>query len=492
MQRLQLVQQLSTSQRQVQEQIMAPQQIQALEILLATIPELDQKINEELAENPTLELLGNGFEELSGNPVEGDNQAENSQQGEAAALAAEKDEALTTLIQLTENWRDYGAASSYGTPSASAEGEERRQFMFDSLTVEPSLHEVLSQQLRETDGLSASTIEICAQIIGSIDETGYLRTHLADLAIITGQDATEVRRALAVIQSFEPPGIGARDLRECLLLQLERQGKKKGLSYRLVDKHLEAAGRNQIPGIAKALHISNAHVYNLLEEIRSLIPHPGHLIGRTDAEFVHPEIYIEKDDKGVWIVRASREFRPRLRISPYYLKMLEDPQISKDDKSYIRGKMTNSRHLLKALDQRHSTIERIGTSLIEFQKPFFEYGIEHMRPLTMSQVADDISVHETTVSRAIANKYVQTPHGLFRLKHFFTAGFQGSGGDEVSSLSIKEKIRHLVEAEDMKKPLSDQKLVTLLTEQGFKVARRTVAKYREEQGIQASHLRRSH
>lgn len=470
---------------------MAPQQIQALEILLATVPELEQKINEELAENPTLELLHNGRESLMGNPVDGGGGGD-SRASDEAAQAAEKDEALATLIQLTEHWQDYSGGRSYGGGTYTDEDEERRQFMFDSLTVEPSLQDFLSDQLREVAGLAPEMVEICSQIIGSIDEMGYLRTHVSDLAIVTGADPSEIRRGLAIVQGFDPPGIGARDLRECLLLQLQRKGEKGSLVYRLVDQFLDEAGRNQIPKIARALHISNSHVYELLEEIRRLNPYPGSLIGGSSSDYVYPEVFIEKQEDGEWGVRPNREYRPRLRIAPYYLELLRDPNTPREAKSYIREKVTRSRQLLKAIDQRQSTIERIAEVLIVHQRDFLDNGVEHMRPLTMSQVADDIGVHETTVSRAIANKYVQTPHGLFRFKHFFSTGFRASDGDEVSSLGIKEKIKNLIDGEDGRKPLSDQKLVELLKEQGFDVARRTVAKYREELGIPASHIRRSH
>jgi RNA polymerase sigma-54 factor len=333
---------------------------------------------------------------------------------------------------------------------------------------------------------------ICERIITAIDDTGYVRTHLSDLAIALNTDLTEMKKGLAVVQSFDPPGIGARDLRECLLLQLERQGDKGSLAYQLVDKHLEAVGRNQIPQIAKDLRISPSHVYELLERIRRLNPFPGSALSDQTADYVYPEVFIEKDEEGQWIVRSNRDYLPRVRISPFYLKMLKDPNAPKEAKAYIREKLNSSKLLMRALDQRRSTIERIGEALVEFQEDFFENGVEHMRPLIMSQVADRIGVHETTVSRAISNKYVQTPHGLFKFRHFFSTGYRGEDGEQVSSLGIKQKIQALVDAEDSRKPLSDSKLATMLSEQGFQVARRTVAKYREELSIPPSHMRRSY
>lgn len=480
-----LSQQLVQSLRQ--EQIMAPQQIQALEILLATIPELEQRINQELADNPTLELVDTGIHSLVGNPVEDDAEGSREAGSEVAAAAAEHDESLATLVQIADSWRDYAPPRPY-----TAEDAERRQFMFDSLAQEPNLQEFLLQQLGETEGLDERTREVCTHIIGSIDESGYLRTHPADLASALQADLDAVRRGIAIVQSFEPPGIGARDLRECLLLQLERRGQRGSLEYQLVDRHLEDVARNRIPQVAKALRTSPSHVYALLEKIRTLTPYPGNQVAAASVDFVYPEVFIEKDGSGAWIARANRSYGPRLRIAPQYLEMLEDPAVPAADKRYLREKITSSRLLMRAIGQRQSTIERIGDALTHFQRDFLDRGVEHMRPLVMSQVADYIGVHETTVSRAIANKYVQTPHGLFPFRHFFTTGYRSQDGEQVSSLAIKQKIQGLIADEEKGRPLSDQKLMALLRDQGLDVARRTVAKYREELGIAPSHLRRSY
>jgi len=490
MQRLELTQQFIQSLRQ--EQIMAPQQIQALEILLATVPELQQKISQELAENPTLELLENATEQLVGNPVEeGGPAADPRAEEEASAMAAEKDEALATLIQLNKDWRDHASMPFAGRGMGGREEQERRQFLFDSLADEPTLQDTLLTQLRQSDDVDERSAQICEQIVGSIDDTGYLRRHISDIAITVNADLPEVERALATVQSFDPAGVGARDLRECLLLQLQRRGEKGTLAYQVVDKHLDAIGRNQIPKVARALRTSSRGLYEILQEIRRLNPFPGSAIAPTTANMVYPEVFIEKDEQGEWHVRSNRDYVPRLRISPYYQKLLEDPKTPREAKTYIREKVTSSKLLLRAIVQRQSTIERIAGSLLEFQHDFFDDGVMHMRPLVMSQVAEDIGVHETTVSRAIANKYVQTPHGLFPLKHFFSSGYEAGNGEMVSSHSIKQKIQDFVDAEDPKRPLSDKKLADLLNEEGFKVARRTVAKYREEGGIMPSHMRRN-
>ncbi len=468
---------------------MAPQQIQALEILLATVPELEQKISEELAQNPTLELVDHGTEQLAGNPIEGDESM--PAEADAAAMAVEKDEALAGLVDVTRNWMDYASPPNGGGASSPAE-EERRRYMFDSLVSEPSLQENLLTQLRETDGLDEKMQFVCEQVIGSIDDTGYLRAHPSDIAIIANAELADVRRAIDIVQDFEPAGIGARDLRECLLLQLERQGRKGSQAYEVVDKFLDDIGRNQIPKVARALHISKTHLNEILEEIKHMNPFPGSMAASANADYVYPEVFIERNGDGQWLVRPNRDYMPRLRISPYYLSLLEDPNTPREVKSYIREKIAGSKLLLRAIDQRQSTIERIGNVLLELQHDFFEKGVAHMRPLVMSQVAERIGVHETTISRAIANKYMQTPAGLFPFKFFFSSGYQNTSGEMVSSHGIKQRLQALIAGEDRQRPLSDQKLTEVLKAEGLDVARRTVAKYREELGILPSNVRRSY
>ena len=470
---------------------MAPQQIQALEILMATVPELEQKISKELEDNPTLELVEVATQALAGNPTGAPSDEGNSQN--EAAEAAANDEALATLIQLSENWRDYAPPPQALGGRVTDEDIERRQYLFDSLTTEPSLQEVLLAQLREIEGLDEDLFDLCTEVIGSIDERGYLSTHPKDIAVVKQVDLDEAEKAVMMVQSFEPAGICARDLRECLLLQLERRGDVSGPLHDLVADHLEEMGRNQVPQVARKMGLETEEVYELMRRLRQLVPYPGTLIAGNTPDYVCPEVYVEWDEaRDEWTVRPNREYTPRLQISPHYLKMLDDPSVPKDAKSYIRDKIANSKLLLHAIAQRQSTIERIAHVLVKYQRSFFAEGAESMRPLTMGQVGDEIEVHETTVSRAISGKYMQTPHGLIPFRQFFAAGYQGADGEEVSSLSIKTKLRILLDAEDSCKPLSDQKLTGLLKEQGFEVARRTVAKYREELGIPSSSLRRSY
>lgn len=472
---------------------MAPQQIQSLEILMAAIPELEQKISEELIENPTLERLDGGSEQLAGNPVEGADAGGGLSDGSGAELAS-KSETLETLLKLDDLWHDRMPAPPPARRTFSGDDAERRQYFFDSLIAEESLQDVLMEQLRQSDDLDEKTVKLCEEIIGSIDDSGYLRTHLADIATALQTDLKAVENALRIVQGFEPPGIGARDLRECLLLQLERrENGRKSLAYKVVDKHLDEVGRNRLIPAAKSLNVSMAELKDALRELRTLYPYPGTLVAPEDrSNFVAPEVFVETDDKGNWQVRSNKDHIPRLRISPYYLRLLKSADASDEVKAYIRSKIGNSKMLLRALEQRESTIVRIARSLLRRQAGFFEGGIDQMKPLTMNQVAEDIGVHETTVSRAIANKYIMTPHGLLPFKHFFSSGYEGSDGEKVSSLAVKEKLREAIGTESANRPLSDQKLAAILKDQGFDVARRTVAKYREEMGILPSNMRRKY
>ncbi len=520
------------SQAQVQRQELVPAQIQSLEILQAAMPELEQKLNEILASNPTLELVRGGNEQLAGNPTEGDTVRTDSpavvpapmavppEDGSArlgtAASFPESDGAagmtgpseeydsedytdsvmVAQLEKIAESWREYLPGESTGHAAASEDDEERRQHRFDSITMPVGLQEVLLTQLRQQIPAAATErLRIGEEIIGSIDESGYLRTHLADIAMACAADIGEVKEMLEVIQQFDPPGVGARDLRECLMLQLEREGKKNSLEYLAVSKCLEELGRNQIPQVARILRVSPAKVYEILQNIRQLRPHPGRNPEEngTPTVYVVPEVTVFKDANGNWQVEPNREHRPQLRISPYYLRLMRMEETPAEVRQYIRQKLAESKLLLRALDQRQSTIERITWSLIKHQPDFFEYGAEHLHPLTIALVAQELGLHETTIGRAVAEKFMQTPHGLFAYRRFFTTGGVAAGdGQMVSNQSVKQHIQILVRGEDSRKPLTDDKLVKLLAAEGLKLARRTVAKYREEMGIPPTHLRRSH
>ena len=481
----------STELRQTLEQQLTPQQIMSLEILMAPLLDLQARLDQEVAANPVLERGQQPNEQLAGDPLE-EMGASPEMQSEAAGKAAEQDEEMATIIELDSTWRDYAPAPPAGGHQATAADEERREFFFNSLTAPTTLEDDLLEQLRLST--APETARAAAEkIIGNIDEAGYLRAKLEELEDpVNGIGADELEAGLALVQSFEPAGVGARDLRECLLLQLQRQEREDELCYRIVADHLDELSRNRIPDIAKALDVSTAEVYQARDQIRELLPHPGGVTADDEStQYVIPEVTITKED-GEYVVTSNDQSMPRVTLTQRYLDLLENPNTPKEIKRYVREKINNGKLLLRSLDLRESTVKRIAEILVDKQRDFFEEGDEKLRPLTMQEVADMIDVHETTVSRAIANKYMQTPRGLLPMRQFFTSGYESSAGEQVSSRGIMQHIKEMIAAEERRKPLSDRVIVERLKENGFDVARRTVAKYREEMGIPSTRLRRKH
>ena len=463
---------------------MAPQQIQSLEVLLASIQELQAKISEELTENPTLEQITPGNEELSGDIL---TNTESAQKNETTAEQRANDDAgMAELVRLADSWRDNIGGS--GPSTYSPEDAEKRQYLFDSLTIEQSLQESLLEQLRFRD-VDADTAKLAELVIGSIDDSGYLRSIPADLATVSGVTLEEMQRIIRFVQSFDPPGIGACDIKECLLLQLERKGLKTSPLHTLVSKYLDDVGANKLPMVAKRMNVEIEELREMISQIKELSPHPGAHLAPGAPQFITPEVTI-LEEEGEFVAVANNEHIPRLQLSQNYIKILEDPSTSHEVKEYIRENLNKSKALMKSISQRQSTIMRIAQVILDSQYDFFRHGVEHLKPLTMQQVADKLGLHETTVSRAIANKYIQTPRGLFEFKYFFSAGYKSESGEEISNRSVMEKIKDIISKEDTTKPYSDQKLSEMLKEKGLNVARRTVAKYRESMSIPTSNLRK--
>ncbi|OGV38556.1 MAG: RNA polymerase sigma-54 factor [Lentisphaerae bacterium GWF2_45_14] len=479
---------LIQSQELRQEQILAPQQIQSLEILLTPMLQLQEKINQELSENPVLELEKPPGEELASDmEPEAGLDVESSDDGGAIENRDRSEDAIDSILKLADSWRDF-PPPQHSRNDFSDDDEEKRQHFFDSIVEETSLQEQLLEQLRfsDSDPLIGRIAEL---IIGSIDDSGYLRSHLADLATASESDIRDAEKALKLVQSFEPPGIGARDLRECLLIQLERRNSDDKLIIQLVSEHLDDIAKNRIVQVAKKMRQTPEQIYALINTLKNLNPYPGAAISHENPIFVIPEVIVEKIN-GEYVITSNDEQLPRLKISGLYLKLLDNPDTPHEAKEYIKSKLMNGKMLLKSLEQRQSTIRRIAEVVVDNQYDFLEKGIEFLKPMTMQQVADKLGMHETTISRAIANKYIKIPGGLFEFRFFFSFGYHASDGEELSSKSVKEKIREFVMKENPENPLSDSVLSQMLKEQGIPVARRTVAKYREEMGIQSSHLRK--
>jgi len=493
---------LHLSQRLTQSLVLAPQLQQSLALLQAPTLELKALVEQELQQNPVLEEASGAEQDLQAK----DDQEE-SPAPDAADLAeppADLDFDPTTeksagepvddfqaeferLVQLDQEWRDHFAQTNLPI-RASAEEEEKRQFMFDSLVAGTSLQETLLEQVRES-ALPEEQWPIAEMLVGNVDDYGYLKATLEELASSTGLSADKILEVLKVVQSFEPAGVGARDLRECLLLQLERQGEQNTLEYRIVNEFMDALGKRRIPEIARGTDTTVEQVQEALARIARLEPRPGRAFLPDNDQYVLPEVFVRKSGDD-YVVTTNNEHIPHLRISNTYKDLMAQRENSSEVRNYIREKIRAGKFLIKSLHQRQETILNIAKEIVNRQREFMAKGVAALKPLTMVQVAQVVGVHETTVSRAVSGKYMQTPQGIFEMKYFFTAGIQTANGDGMSNTSVKDMIADIFKQEDASKPLSDQEVVRMLKDKGIVIARRTVAKYRTELNILPSNLRK--
>ena len=498
-----MAQGLYLSQKMSQSMVLAPQLQQSLALLQAPILELRAQVEAELEQNPVLEESLSGEMELDDKAdKEKPEVAEQLDLAEPPAdltsdsVPAEKESSepvdefqaeFDKLAQLDQEWRDHYAQSNTSGRST-AEDEERRQFMFDSLVAGQSLQEMLLEQVRDAE-LTPEQVPLAEMIVGNIDERGYLSLSVEELAGSTGIPAERFAAVLAVVQSFQPPGVGARDLGECLKLQLERAGRQTTLEYRIVTSHMEALGRRRFPEIARGLNQDVVDIQEAVDRIGHLEPHPGRAFLPDNEQYIIPEVFVQKvgDD---WTVTLNNDQVPHLRISNHYKDLMAKHETDPATREYIRDKIRAGKFLIKSLHQRQQTIHNIATEIVKRQRDFMELGRAHLKPLTMNQVAEVVGVHETTVSRGVSGKYMETPHGVFEMKHFFTSGFTAADGQAVANTSIKDMVAEIIKGEDQFAPLSDDAIVKLLVAKGITIARRTVAKYRGELNILPSNLRR--
>ena len=653
---------LHLSQRLALQQVLAPQLQQSLALLQAPMLELQALVQQELAQNPVLEEAPApepAAQELPPlhdphDPQEppADVRYDPATEKPSAAPADDFDAEFQRLVQMDQEWRDVFAQGNLAAPH-NEEEEERRQFMFDSLVAGTSLQEHLLEQVRLSE-LDEKQQAIAELIVGNVDERGYLQSSLEEIAFSAGVPVEQVAEVLQVVQTFNPPGVAARDLRECLLLQLERAGRRDSLEYRIVDRHLETLAKHRYPELARALGVDLNAIKAAAERITHLEPRPGREFASEDQHYVVPEIFVTPNTpeafhfsaaeirdldrlvatwaplldapaappaapagapgagtpgengaviatlvtggwtfgpvdpfaRAVWdglsdptralarqyrqtpdantraallralcrdlnrlvtgpslfdraalsgrsfsaetlargreqprgisrvklnrllleeafprvfqrnteedyLVSTNNDTLPRLRISHAYKELMARPDSSEEVRTYIREKIRAGKYLIKSLHLRQQTLLNIGREIVRRQREFLDKGPTHLRPMTMAQVAGAVGVHETTVSRAVSGKYMQTPQGLFELRYFFTSGLPTAGGNgAVSNESVKQMILELVSQEDKNKPLSDEEIVRLLGARGILIARRTVAKYRSELNILPSHLRR--
>jgi RNA polymerase sigma-54 factor len=456
------------------QQVLAPQLQQSLLILQAPLLELRNLVQQEMETNPVLE-------ELAEEP-----NAE--ERGEAEAKPDENfKEEFDRLAKLDEEWRDYMAQSS-SYSGRSQEQEDKRQFFFDSIPTQETLQQHLMSQLNQQmlNGDDRKTAELT---IGNIDDNGFLQTTPEEMALNTGIPQEDFENILTLIQSFYPPGVGARDLRECLLIQLKREGKQNTLEYKIISEHMQDLGKRRFPEIARRMGISAEQVQKCANSIAQLDPRPGAIFAEAPKNYVLPDVTVEKVNNNYQVILNGEQI-PHLRISNTYKDIMAQDSNGNEVKDYIRDKIRSGKFLIKSIHQRQQTISNIAHQIVSRQREFFDKGSAFLKPMTMVQIADAVGVHETTVSRAISGKYMSTPQGVFEMKYFFTPGYQTATGESMSNTSVKEAILDLVKAEEGNSPLSDKEIVEILSKRGIPIARRTVAKYRTELNILPSNMRR--
>jgi RNA polymerase sigma-54 factor len=454
-----------------QQQTLAPQMRKSLEILQASTLELTQLVQQALETNPVLEDLTEiaSLDEEGPDPEEADS--------------------LDYMNQTDDDWRDRTILEGKSSPWTS-EDEERRQRVYDSIVAPETLQQHLQNQL-DLAMVEPEVREAAQAILGNLDDRGFLDLPAKALAMRMDIRPKAMAEALALVQAFDPAGIGASGIPESLLLQLERTTGKDTIEYKIVRDHLEDLARKRHPQIARALGTTVERIAEAAARIGRLTPNPGGEFDPTGNPYILPDVVIERDDDGNWYARLTGEHLPNLRINDFYKDMIGKSGTDAKARQFLRDQIRDGRSLIHAISLRQETILAIAHKLIEHQPLFMTKGPRHLRPLTMNDIADELSLHATTISRAVAGKYVLTPHGLMEMRAFFATGYQTSDGTEVSNAGVREAIQQLVSAENPSKPLSDEVLMKALDKQGIKVARRTVAKYREQLNILPSHLRKT-
>jgi len=472
-----------------QQLVMTPQLRQAIKILQVSRTELETLIENELEENPVLEEGQAEKGTLELDPAE---PAVDGVMGEAEPLpeAPKVEENAKDLKEIDwgEYLETYGnefQGSSYADNSPG--DDDRRPSLENVLTKSQDLLGHLEWQLR-LSSLDREEERLAALIIGNTNDDGYLGASVEELAELAEVEPAAVEAVLAKVQEFDPPGVCARDLRECLLIQLRQLGAGDSLAARIVRDHLESLESRRFERLARDLGTSIEQVIEAAKAVASLEPKPGRNFGEGEARYVTPDVFITKVG-GEYVINLNDDGMPYLRVSHYYKRML-GADSSGEAKGYIQEKMRAASWLIKSIQQRQRTIYLVTQSIVKFQRDFFERGIPGLRPLVLKDVANDIGMHESTVSRATSNKYVHTPQGTFELKFFFTSSLRAGGGEDVSSESVKQRIREMIEAEDARHPYSDQYIAALLAKENVDIARRTVAKYREMMGILPSSKRK--
>lgn len=445
---------------------MNPRLYQAMDLLYLPLLELEQHLKQELVQNPFLEMR---------EPEE-----EFAEQAEAEERAEEEEEVDWEEILLD------GFDPGYRTGPTRERPEEVVEKVGESMI---DLWDHLLAQLYQNNGYEDGDMRIGEEIIGNIDEDGYLTCSVEEVASTIDAKVEDVNRVLDRIQHFDPAGVGARDLRECLLLQVEERLGRDTLPYRIVEQHFEELSTHKYHEIARALGISPHEAQQAADDIAAFDPKPGRKYALEEGDYVTPDIIVEEVD-GEYVVTLNDGDLPRLRISRTYQQLAQNGEFKGKAKEFAQAKLNGANWIIQAIEQRRQTMLKTMHVILDRQREFFEKGIHFLRPLTLKEVADEIGMHESTVSRVTNEKFVQTPRGVFRLKFFFSSGLSTEEGEDVSARGVKARIQELISREQPQDPLTDQQIVEQLRSEGIQIARRTVQKYRDQLGILSSRYRK--
>lgn len=479
--------------RLVQKQVLAPRMIQSMEILQLPIMALQERIEQEIQENPVLDLQEEDLD-LPEEPVEQVNpDAPTAEERELVVDETKNNEDdFERLLNMDEEWPDHFEERT--RPSSTRleeEGQRKHDAMANMVSRPQSLQDYLHDQLGWFE-IEADLRQMCDRIIYNLDANGYLQGRLEDLIDPDAgpEQLAAAQRALAVVQKLDPPGVAARDLRECLLAQL-----LPGMPYyeqlkTLISNHLEDLEHNRMPLIERRTGYSIAVIQQALLELRKLNPKPGANFGESFVPNVTPDVFVEQGDDGNYKVRLEDGRTPNLYISPYYRKLLTSGDTNAETREYIKRKINSAQWLIESIEQRRNTLTRVAQAIVDHQTEFLKNGPESIEPLKMQQIADKVHVHVTTVSRAVDDKWIQTPRGIFPLKRFFCGGTVSADGEEVAWDTVRLKLQEIIDAENKQHPFSDDELVKELSKHGLTVARRTVTKYRKAMNIPSSRQRR--
>lgn len=455
---------------------MAPRMIQSMEILQLPLMALQERIDQEMSENPVLEVRESV-------PAE-------SEPDEAPAAAPEPEPA-DDFPEMTEEWAEQFEGNRPSRAALAEEADRKHDAMQNMASKPQTLADSLEDQLGFLD-LDATGKALCDYIIHNLDDHGFLKLDLAEVVRDCGAEATldQAEAALRQVQSLDPPGIAARDLRECLLLQITPEVPYGDVLEAIISNHLEDLRQNRLPAIQKKTGYDIETIKEALLQLRRLDPRPGARFEPTGSQYVLPDLIVEPDELGHYQVRLLDERTPQLSISRHYQKLLRNKQADPAAREFIQKKIQSARWLIESIEQRRSTLLKVARAIIDRQQEFLDKGPEFIAPLKMQQVADVVHVHVTTVSRAVDDKWVQTPRGICALKSFFGGGTTTTDGEEVAWETIKRKLLEVVDKEDKSNPLSDEDLVEALMQDGLPVARRTVTKYRKALRIPSSRQRK--